>query len=256
MTELVSVWGVLASLVLVGLAMAISTWFGLRVEQSIAWAAIRAGVQLVAVGFLLDWILDAGGGDWWAWVWVAGMVLISAEVVRRRAPDVPGLRWVALAAVIGTVAVVLGVIFGLQILDYQAVTVVVIAGITIGNTLPSAVLAADRMVKGMAEQRGVVEAGLALGLDGRQANRYVVTETARTALIPQIERTKVVGLIALPGAMTGLLLAGVDPIEAVLVQIVVMYLVLGSVATAALIVVTAISRMAFTADLRIADWVG
>jgi putative ABC transport system permease protein len=74
-------------------------------------------------------------------------------------------------------------------------------------------------------------------------------------LIPQIERTKVVGLIALPGAMTGLLLAGVDPVEAVVIQLLVMYLVLGTAAVCVVGVVTAITRAAVTADLLIADWV-
>jgi len=73
--------------------------------------------------------------------------------------------------------------------------------------------------------------------------------------VPQIERTKVVGLIALPGAMTGLLLAGTDPIDAIIVQLVVMFLVLGSVATSVLIVTSAIAKRALTEDLRIADWV-
>ena len=64
-----------------------------------------------------------------------------------------------------------------------------------------------------------------------------------------------VGLIALPGAMTGLLLAGVDPIDAVVVQLVVMYLVLGAVSVAVIVVVTAIARRALTPDLRLRGWI-
>ncbi|MGZ8755939.1 MAG: ABC transporter permease, partial [Acidimicrobiia bacterium] len=64
-----------------------------------------------------------------------------------------------------------------------------------------------------------------------------------------------VGLIALPGAMTGLLLAGVDPIEAVVIQLLVMYLVLGTAAVCVIAVVTAITRASVTNDLLIADWV-
>ena len=76
--------------------------------------------------------------------------------------------------------------------------------------------------------------------------------TARTALIPQIERTKVVGLIALPGAMTGLLLAGVDPIDAVLIQAAVMFLVLGSVATTVSVVTWAVASNSLGDELAIA----
>ena len=73
-------------------------------------------------------------------------------------------------------------------------------------------------------------------------------------MIPQIERTKVVGLIALPGAMTGLLLAGVDPVDAVVIQLIVMYLILGAAAVCVVSVVAAVSRAAVTADLRAAPW--
>jgi len=63
-----------------------------------------------------------------------------------------------------------------------------------------------------------------------------------------------VGLIALPGAMTGLLLAGVDPVDAVVVQLIVMYLIVGAAAVCVVGVVSAVSRAAVTDDLRAAEW--
>jgi putative ABC transport system permease protein len=73
----------------------------------------------------------------------------------------------------------------------------------------------------------------------------------RTALLPQIESTKSVGLIALPGAMTGLILAGVDPAQAVKIQVAVMYLILGSVATSVTVVGLGLTRRLFTPDHRL-----
>ena len=73
----------------------------------------------------------------------------------------------------------------------------------------------------------------------------------RTALIPQIETTKAVGIVFLPGAMTGLILAGVDPVDAVLVQVVVMYLVLAAVATTTVVIGLGLQRRLFTADHRL-----
>jgi len=78
-----------------------------------------------------------------------------------------------------------------------------------------------------------------------------VREAMRTALLPQIESTKVVGLIALPGAMTGLILAGVEPRDAVLVQLAIMYLILGSVATSVTVIGLGLSRRLFTPDHRL-----
>ena len=73
----------------------------------------------------------------------------------------------------------------------------------------------------------------------------------RTALTPQIESTKAVGLVFLPGAMTGLILAGVKPLDAVLVQAAIMYLILGAVATTAAVVGLGSVRQLFTSDHRL-----
>ena len=244
-----------ASLTLVVLVVALSVWRRLGVERSVVWATIRATVQLLAVGVLFTVIFESDLADLWARLWVGVMVLVSGFVVRKRAPAAPRLLPIALVTISVTVAIVLAVIFGLQVLDAEPVAVVVISGITIGNTMPSVVQATDRMVTGLTEQRGQIEAMLSLGFDAPGSTRPLTTEVIRLALLPQIERTKVVGIIALPGAMTGLLLAGVDPIDAVLIQLVVMLLVLGSVSVSVVLVAVAIAREAMTPQVTIAEWV-
>ncbi|HYZ99646.1 MAG TPA: ABC transporter permease, partial [Acidimicrobiales bacterium] len=72
-----------------------------------------------------------------------------------------------------------------------------------------------------------------------------------TALTAQIESTKAVGLVFLPGAMTGLILAGVDPVDAVLVQAAIMYLILGAVATNVVVIGLGLTRRLFTPDHRL-----
>ena len=117
--------------------------------------------------------------------------------------------------------------------------------------MPATVLAVSRTNEHLVSGRGELEALLAIGMNRPQVSRMVGAMVARSALIPQIERTKVVGLIALPGAMTGLLLAGVEPIQAVLVQLVIMYLILGSVTTSVLLVTLASAGNLLTDDLRV-----
>lgn len=251
----IEVWQAAASLVLVAIVIGVSLWRGLGLERSVLWASFRAAVQLVAVGLLFTVIFESGLANLWSGLWVLVMVVISGVVVARRTGAGRDLLVVGLFAIGATVAVVLAVIFGLGVLDIEAVSVVVIAGITIGNTMPTVVQAVDRTRSQLTESAGQIEAKLALGFDGPAATRRVVHEVARLALVPQIERTKVVGLIALPGAMTGLLLAGVDPLDAVLLQLVVMFLVLGAVALSVIIVTLAMTRQALTPDLRLADWV-
>lgn len=245
---------VVGSLSLIALAVGLSLWRGLGVERSLLWAAFRAAVQLLAVGVLFRLIFESAGAPLWAWLWVGGMVVIAGIVVQRRSAEVPDMLAVGLVSVALSVSICLALVFGLGVFDLDPVTVVVIAGITIGNTLPSTALGANQMSTYLKDSRGEVEALLALGMDQRQVSRFVVPRVARTALIPQIERTKVVGLVALPGAMTGLLLAGVEPFDAVLVQLVIMYLILGAVALSVLIVVIALTSRSLTEDLRLAAW--
>jgi putative ABC transport system permease protein len=96
-----------------------------------------------------------------------------------------------------------------------------------------------------------VEARLALGQSSRRASLPYVRSALRTALSPQIETTKGVGLVFLPGAMTGLILAGVDPVDAVKVQAAIMFLILGSVATTTAVVSFGSAGRLFTEDHRL-----
>lgn len=250
----IALWQAAVSLVLIAIVVVVSLWRRLGLERSVLWAAGRATVQLLAVGALFTVIFESRFANLWSGLWVVVMVAVAGVVVARRTGAGRDLIVVGLAAIGLTVGVVLAVIFGLGVLTPESVSVVVIAGITIGNTLPTVVQAVDRTRSELVGSAGQIEAMLALGFDGPAATHRVVHDVARLALIPQIERTKVVGLIALPGAMTGLLLAGVDPVDAVLIQLVVMFLVLGAVALSVIIVTIAMTRRALTADLRLADW--
>jgi putative ABC transport system permease protein len=239
-----------ASLALVGVAVGVSMYLRLGIEKSIIWASIRAAVQLTAVGLLLTLVLGSQWEYLLAPLWIIVMIAIAGFVVAQRSGStdiVPA----ALLAIGGTTAISLLVVFGFGVLPAEPVQLIVIAGITIGNTMPATIVAADLVQTQMTKERIQVEGLLALGFTAAQASRYVVRESTRVALLPQIERTKVVGLVALPGAMTGLLLAGVDPIDAVVIQLVVMYLVLGSVAVSTTVVAAVTASKSFTPDQRL-----
>jgi putative ABC transport system permease protein len=94
---------------------------------------------------------------------------------------------------------------------------------------------------------------LALGQPSRQAATPYVRAALRAALTPQIETTKGTGLVFLPGAMTGLILAGTPPLQAVLVQAVVMFLVLAATATITAVIALGLIRRLFTPDHRLVD---
>jgi putative ABC transport system permease protein len=254
-TDVVGVPIVLASLTLVVGAVVLSRALGIRVEGAVVWASARAAVQLIAVGYLLAWIFRSAVPDIWAWLWIIVMGAVTVSVLARRVRGVPGVIFPAAAAVTASTGVSLGVVFGFGVFEPEPVTLVVIAGITLGNVLPTAALAAAQGRSAVRDEPQVIEGLLGLGFDRSAVVREIAPRAARLSLLPQLERTKVVGLIALPGALTGLLLAGVDPVDAVVVQLLVMYLVLGSATVAGIVMVYSVIRAAVSPSLRLAPWV-
>lgn len=243
--------GFAVSMSLVAVAVAASMLLGLRLERPIVTASLRMIVQLALVGGVLTLVIDPQRSIWWSWLWVAAMVGYASDVAARRAPQVPRLRWLSLAAFGAAAVIAMGVLFGLRVFPVDGRTVVPLAGMMVGNSMTATVLAGRRVIDELGSKRDQVEARLALGQPSNTAARPYVRAALRDALTPNIETTKATGLVFLPGAMTGLILAGVEPIDAVVVQAVVMFLVLGSVATTTTVVALGAARNLFTTDHRL-----
>jgi putative ABC transport system permease protein len=236
-------------LVLVAIGLSLARRLGL--EGSIAFAAIRAALQLLLVGVALGLVVKPDAPLIYSGLWVAAMIVYASVTLRRRAPEVPGALGLGMGAFSAATVVVLGVLFGLGVFPANGRTIVPLAGMLIGNGLNATILAARRIVGEAADQRATIEGRLALGLSSRQAFQPHLRSALRTALIPQVETTKAVGIVFLPGAMVGLILAGVDPANAVKIQAAVMYLVLGSVAITTSVVALGLTSRLFTPDHRL-----
>jgi putative ABC transport system permease protein len=238
--------GLAASGILVGVAVAVSLWRHLGLERSLLWAAFRALVQLLLVGWALQLVVDPDDSLWWSALWLVVMLGFAGWTTARRAPEVPSILPLSLLSYASAGLVTLGVLFGFGVYELEGRTIVPLAGMVVGNSLAATVLVSRRLLAEATDQRGVIEGRLALGLSSAEAFQPHLRESLRTALVPQIETTKAVGIVVLPGAMVGLILGGADPSEAVKVQLSVMYLVLGSVATTTAVISLGISRKLFT----------
>ena len=226
--------GVTASVVLVVLAAAIAARQRLGVTREMLVAAARAAVQLIAVGAILG-LLFVHAGVLGALGWVAAMVVVAGQVAGRRGAGVPRAATCATAGVAVGAAATLGVLLVLGVVTAEARVIVPVGGMVVSGAMQAAAIVLRRLHEQAAADRAHVEAYLALGLSGDAAFAPQLRSALRTALIPNIDSTKVVGLISLPGAMTGLILAGVPPLTAIRYQIVVMWMMLAAAALAALI---------------------
>jgi putative ABC transport system permease protein len=244
-------WGLAASLIMI-VAVALVSWRQkLRLERDLAIAVGRSLAQMLLVGAALGLIVDPDTWIGWSFVWVAGMVVFAAATVSRRAPMLPGVLGVAFVAMAAGAITGLGLLFALGIFPVAGRTVVPVAGMVLGNSLAAGVLTIRRLVETVAERRADLEARLALGLPWQDAVRPTVRQVLRTGIAPDVERLKALGIVVLPGAMTGLILAGVDPLDAVRVQLALLYVILGAVTTTASVIALLGTRRLFTADHRL-----
>ncbi len=238
--------GAAASGLLVLIAVGISWWAGLRLERDLITAALRAAAQLALLGLVLVAILSPGQPLARSWLWVAVMIVFAGWTVQRRVPAVPRIWLLSMGAFTASAVVTLGILFGAGVFPLDSTTIVPLAGLMIGNSMTATVLVARRITAEFKGKRLEIEARLALGQPSSEAAKPYLREALRTALIPQIETTKAVGIVFLPGMMVGLLLAGVTPLDAVQAQLVIMYLVLGSVAVTTSVIALGMRRILFT----------
>lgn len=226
--------GVGASVVLVAVAAAVAWRQKLGVTREMLIAAARAGVQLVAVGALLG-LLFVHAGVVGALAWVAVMVGIAGQVAARRGKGMPkAARSATIGIAVGAASTV-GVLLGLRVITAEARVIVPVGGMVVAGAMTASAIVLRRLRELAVDARPAIEARLALGLPGDRAFAPQFRSALRTALIPNIDGTKVVGLISLPGAMTGLILAGVPPLTAIRYQVVVMWMLLAAAALSALI---------------------
>lgn len=227
--------GLAVSLIFIAVAMAVTSGFHLKLNRPIVVAVARSLVQMGIVGFALVLLVDPDTSIWWSWAWTVGIIGFASMTVTRRAPRVPGLFLISVTAYTTIAVTSLAVIFGFGIFELNSRALVPVAGMVIGNSMKVGVVAATRVSEFASDQRAEVEAGLALGMSVRRASSRLLRSALRTAISPQVEQTAALGIVFLPGAMTGLILAGMDPLEAVATQLALMYVILAGVVIAAVI---------------------
>ena len=241
----VELWQVAASLVLVAIAIAISRWRQAELEGDIVVATVRSIVQLTLVGYAIKLIFDADS-IWLVLALLAVMVLFGALTARSRARSVPDAFWPLLIALTAAAAGTLGLVVALGIFDPTPRYMVPVGGMVIGNAMTASAVALDRLGDEVADSRARIEATLALGATAREAALPIVRRALRSGMIALVDSTKTTGLIFFPGTMVGMLLAGADPTDAVRLQLILLYSLLGSVAIAGLLATSLAYRNFFT----------
>lgn len=235
-----SAWQLGLALLLVAAVVLVSLRQALGLERDLALGALRTVAQLYGVGLILAAVFAAA-----RWYWVVLILIVMtgvathAAVSRLTRPLPRGYSIAAAALTVSTAATLAYVIFVVvQVRPWYAPQYVIpIAGMILGNSMTSAALAGERLQGELSARAAEVETRLVLGFSGREAVQPLVRSALRAAMIPTVNGMMTVGLVQLPGMMTGQILAGSSPLVAIRYQIVVMFMLAAATALGALIFV-------------------
>jgi putative ABC transport system permease protein len=228
------------ALLLVGVIIAISIYQRLGIGRDVVVGTLRAMVQLYLVGLILAVVFRAANWYWVLLILVVMTAVAAQAAIGRLGKPLPGGRIIAALALTVSTAVTLFYVIGVVVRVrpwYEPQYIIPIAGMILGSAMTSAALAGDRLQSDLRARADEVEARLALGFSGREAVQPVVRAALRAAMIPTVNGMMTVGLVQLPGMMTGQILAGSSPLLAIKYQLVVVFMQAAATAIAAMLFV-------------------
>jgi putative ABC transport system permease protein len=237
----VSYGDLLLATVLVIITLIISIREKLGMEKDLLIGAVRSFLQLLLVGYILQYIFDQRR---WYFVILALvlMILIAGyNAFKRQKKRWKKLFWILTIGIatgsLSILAIVVSLILRIRPW-YLPQYLIPLAGMIIGNAMVGAALAANRLSSDLNMNRAEIELALSLGATSRQAANPYMKNALKTAMMPTISSMMTVGIVQLPGMMTGQIIAGTNPNDAVRYQIIVVYMI--AAATAITVIAIAI----------------
>lgn len=202
--------------------MLVSIWQKLGLEKDIAIGTIRSAVQLLAVGYVLQFIFHTGHIVFIILI-IFFMICVASWNAAKRGKGLPGLVWRIALAVSASEMLMMGILLGLHIVKATPQYIIPISGMTIGNAMVVSGLFINQIKQEIRRSKGEIETLLSLGATAQQAMQEVRARAVKFSMIPTIDGMKTVGLVQLPGMMTGMIIAGANPIVAVRYQILIVF---------------------------------
>jgi len=190
------------------------------IGKEIAINSIRALLQLVALGFVLGFLFEIQNHYYYILV-VGFMLSYSSYVANKRTPF---SFWFAFLSLGLATTIILSTLLTFRIISLKPNEFIPIAGMIIGNALNSYTLTIERLKREINLQKDLIEALVSVGASYSEALKIMQKEAIKASLIPVNNTLQTIGVVAIPGITTGMLLAGADPLKAVGYQIIIIYM--------------------------------
>ncbi|MCU5775296.1 iron export ABC transporter permease subunit FetB [Erwiniaceae bacterium BAC15a-03b] len=222
------------ALLLVVIALLISQKEKLGLGKDIIWSVSRAVVQLIIVGYVLKTIFNLNNG--WLTVLMVLFICINASLnARKRSRNIDNAFIISFIAITAGTTLTLAILVVSGSIEFMPMQVIPISGMIAGNAMVAVGLCYSNLNQRFADNRQKILEMLSLGASIKMASGTLLRESIRAAMIPTVDAAKTVGLVSLPGMMSGLIFAGIDPVKAIKYQIMVTFMLLGTASLSTII---------------------
>ena len=229
-----SITSLILMVIFIIIPIVISKSLKLGLEKDTVIAGIRSFIQLLIVGYILQFIFDKDNPIFMI-LMVVLIIGAATQNARKKGLSIPGITWKLLLAYVSIELITQGILIGLKIIPPTPQYVIPITGMVIGNAMVLSILFLNRFISAIQQNENLVKLILSLGGTPKQAIHKQLMTSIQTSAIPTIEQQKTIGLVQLPGMMSGQIIAGADPIDAVFFQILIVFILITSAVTTSVI---------------------
>ena len=215
------------ALALVAIALVISGREKLGLGKDILWSVSRAIVQLIVVGYVLKYIFHLDNALL-TLLMVLFICVNAAWNAKKRSKNLSNAFAMSLIAIVTGTALTLTILIVSGSIVFTPMQVIPIAGMIAGNAMVAVGLCYNNLRQRFHDERQRVQEMLSLGASPKQASAAIIRASIKAAMIPTVDSAKTVGLVSLPGMMSGLIFAGIDPVKAIRYQIMVTFMLLST----------------------------
>lgn len=236
------------SSVLVIIPIMISYKEKLELNRDIIVSILRAVIQLLVIGYVLDFIFGLEKLIYTV-VLVLVMIFNASINTKKKGFIIENQVLISFISIFIGTAVTLGILIGSKSIGYTPNEVIPVAGMIISNSMVAIGLSYRNLINNFKNNSIAVEVKLSLGANIKEASEEIIRESIKVSIMPTIDSAKTLGIVSLPGMMTGLILAGSSPLVAVKFQIMVTFMILSS-SSIATIIATYLSYKKFFNDRK------
>ncbi len=230
----IDITSLLISSSLVLITLFFSYWQKLKLEKEIIIGVVRAIIQLIIVGYILEYVFGFESPVFTTVLLLFMLFNAAFNAAKRGKAIKNGFIISFLSITIGALVTLIILVLS-RTIKYESYQIIPVSGMIISNAMVALGLCYKQLISDFKNKREEVETKLSLGADILPSSIEIIRDSIKTGMLPTIDSAKTLGIVSLPGMMTGLILAGAPPMEAIKYQIMVTFMLLSTTSIASFI---------------------